>query len=66
MYANEKASTKQVNFWTLEEVCDMSDELVEYRPKYRAAQLEEYEKMRKGVSAVLNAKVLDWTDKRMA
>jgi len=66
VYANEKASTKKVNFWTLEEVCDMSDELVEYRPKYRAAQLEEYEKMRKGVSAVLNAKVLGWTDKRMA
>ena len=66
VYANEKANTKKENFWTLKEVCAMSDQTVVYQPKYRAGQLDEYEKMRKGVSAVLNAKVLNWTDKRMA
>ena len=61
VYANEKASTKKVKFWTLEEAIDEQNDWFKYQPSH----LEEYEKERKGISAILNAKVLNWTDKRM-
>lgn len=61
VYANEKASIKKVNFWTLADVSAVPDGWVKFSP----ATLEYYETEREGISAVLSAKVLGWTDRRM-
>jgi hypothetical protein len=60
LYANTTAKTSKANFWTLAEVADVT--VATYWP----ADLERFEKEREGIAAVLAAKVLGWTDQRMA
>lgn len=61
VYANAKESITQTNFWNLAEISDWLDGWV----KYSQSDLERFEKEREGISTVLNAKVLGWTDHRM-
>jgi hypothetical protein len=61
LYANTTAKTTKANFWTLAEVEDGT--VGTYLPAYLVWLLE---KEREGIAAVLGAKVLGWTDQRMA
>jgi hypothetical protein len=60
LYANTTAKTTKANFWTLAEVEDGTV------GTYLQGALEKFEKEREDIAAVLDAKVLGWTDQRMA